>query len=104
MMEYGFAKSEYILTRDNDTIAGPGLLEHLKDAMDTDDTIGMCVPKMLYPDGRINTADICISRSGAAWDCGMFEQDNGQFDIPEEAFGPYAGAALYRKKRVCDIR
>ena len=97
------ACGDYILTLNNDTIACPGLLEHLKDAMDADDTIGMCAPKMLFPDGSINSAGICISRSGAAWDRGMFEQDTGQFDIPEEVFGPCAGAGLYRKKMLDEI-
>jgi hypothetical protein len=97
------AKGKYILTLNNDTIAEPGFVEHLKDAMETDDTIGMCAAKMLYPDGRINSTAICISRSGAAWDRGRFEPDRGQYDRPEEVFGPCAGAALYRKKMLDKI-
>jgi GT2 family glycosyltransferase len=58
---------------------------------------------MLFPDGRINSTGICISRSGAAWDRGMFEQDLGQYDIREEVFGPCAGAALYRKVMLEEI-
>ena len=45
----------------------------------------------------INSTGICISRSGACWDRGMFEQDHGQY-ARGEVFGPCAGAALYRKK------
>jgi hypothetical protein len=97
------ARGEYILTLNNDTIADPEFLEHLKDAMEIDDNVGMCAAKMLYPDGRINSTAICISRSGAAWDRGRFEQDAGQYDIPEEVFGPCAGAALYRKKMLDEI-
>jgi len=97
------ARGDYILTLNNDTIADPEFIEHLKNAMDNDDTIGMCAAKMLFPDGRINSAGICISRSGAAWDRGMFAHDGGQFTITAEVFGPCAGAALYRKKMLDEI-
>jgi len=97
------ARGEYILTLNNDTIADPGLVEHLNAAMEHDDNVGMCAAKMLYPDGRINSTAICISRSGAAWDRGRFEQDRGQYDRPEEVFGACAGAALYRKKMLDEI-
>jgi O-antigen biosynthesis protein len=97
------AKGDYIVTLNNDTIVDPKFAEHLLKAMDADDTLGMCAPKILFPNGRIDSTGICISRSGAAWDRGMFEQDAGRFDIPEEVFGPCAGAALYRKKMLDEI-
>lgn len=97
------ASGDYILTLNNDTVADAGFIEYLKNAMDIDNTVGMCAAKMLFTDGRINSAGICISRSGAAWDRGMFELDTGQFDLPQEVFGPCAGAALYRKKMLDDI-
>ena len=68
-----------------------------------DADVGMCASKMLFPDGRINSTGICISRSGAAWDRGMFEPDRGQYDLEEEVFGPCAGAALYRKEMLEEI-
>ena len=58
---------------------------------------------VLYPDGRINSAGICISRSKAAWNRGMFALDAFQFEIPEEVLSPCAGAALYRKKLLEEI-
>ncbi|PKL58778.1 MAG: hypothetical protein CVV34_00995 [Methanomicrobiales archaeon HGW-Methanomicrobiales-5] len=63
----------------------------------------MCGAKMLFPDGRINSTAICISRSGAAWDRGMGEPDHGPFDSAEEVFGPCAGAALYRRSMLDEI-
>jgi GT2 family glycosyltransferase len=97
------AKGEYILTLNNDTHVERDFLECLRRPMDSDHSVGMCACKMLFPDGRINSAGICISRSGAAWDRGMFEPDNGQYEIQEEAFGPCAGAALYRKEMLDEI-
>ncbi|UEC41748.1 MAG: hypothetical protein METHSR3v1_2460001 [Methanothrix sp.] len=68
-----------------------------------DPEVGVCAAKMLFPDGRINSAGICISRSGAAWDRGMFEPDRGQYEFVEEVFGACAGAALYRREMLDEI-
>lgn len=97
------AKGEYILTLNNDTQMDNHFLECLVRVMKSDESVGMCAPKMLFYDGRINSAGICLSRSGAAWDRGMSEPDIGQYDSTEEIFGPCAGAALYRKKMLEEI-
>ena len=96
------ASGDYILTLNNDTWVEEQFIEHIiKPVFEKD--VGMCASKMLFPDGRINSAGICVSRSGAAWDRGMFEPDLGQYDAEEEVFGPCAGAALYRKKMLDEI-
>ncbi|MDO9325358.1 MAG: glycosyltransferase family 2 protein [Methanoregula sp.] len=97
------AKGEFILTLNNDTIADTDLLEEIIQPMQSDALVGMCGSKMLFPDGRINSTAICISRSGAAWDRGMSESDHGQYDVAEEIFGPCAGAALYRRSMLNEI-
>lgn len=94
---------EYILTLNNDTRLEPGFLEEILRPMERDTRIGICAPKMLYPDGRINSTGICISRSGAAWDRGISHADCGQYDHPEEVFGACAGAALYRKAMLDEV-
>ncbi len=96
------AKGDYILTLNNDTRADSRFIEELSGPM-TDRKVGVCAAKMLFPDGRINSAGICVSRSGAAWDRGMFELDRGQYESLEEVFGACAGAALYRKKMLNEI-
>lgn len=90
------SRGSFILTLNNDAWADCHCVEHLLSEMMSENRIGMCAAKMLFPDNRINSAGICISRSGAAWDRGMFEVDEGQYDRREEIFGPCAGAALYR--------
>lgn len=97
------ARGDYILTLNNDTQVDRCFLECLVKPMLSDKSIGMCASKMLLSDGRINSAGICISRSGAAWDRGMFEPNDGQYDCLEEVLGPCAGAALYRKKMLDEI-
>ncbi|HTX43647.1 MAG TPA: glycosyltransferase family 2 protein [Methanocella sp.] len=93
------ARGEFIATLNNDTEAAPGWLEALVGAMAADEGVGMCASKMLRMDDPtlIDSTGICVSRSGACWDRGMFQKDVGQFEAAEEVFGPCAGAALYRK-------
>jgi len=91
------SKGDFILTLNNDTVVSPGFIRALVQPMIADPSIGMCAAKMVLPDGRINSTGICISRSGAAWDRGGGEEEHGQYDLPEEVFGPCAGAALYRR-------
>jgi len=97
------ARGSFILTLNNDTWSDCHCIERLLAGMKSDDRIGMCATKMLFPDTRINSAGICISRSGAAWDRGMFEEDTGQYNMQEEIFGPCAGAALFRKAMLDEI-
>jgi GT2 family glycosyltransferase len=94
---------DFILTLNNDTELDPLFIEELLSSSEDEAVVGMWATKMILPDGRINSTGICISRSGAAWDRGMFEEDTGQFDKPGEVFGPCGGAALYRKKMLDDI-
>jgi len=91
------ARGEYVLTLNTDAWMESDCLGHLVKAMESDDSVGMCATKMVFPDGRIDSAGMCISRSGAAWGRGMYEQDCGQYDRLEEVFAPCAGAALYRR-------
>ena len=97
------ARGEFILTLNNDTIVPPDFISEIIKPMIPDPSVGMCASKMVFPDGRINSTAICISRSGAAWDRGGGEQDHGQYDTSEEVFGPCAGAALYRRSMLDEI-
>jgi GT2 family glycosyltransferase len=97
------AKGDFILTLNNDTIVDSHLLEEIVLPMLADSHVGICGTKMLFPDGRINSTAICISRSGAAWNRGMGEPDNGQYNVTEEVFGACAGAALYRRVMLEEI-
>ncbi len=95
----GILKSsgEYILTLNNDTEVHPDFLRELLIAIESSPYNGMAAPKMLFPDGRINSTGLAISRSGAVWDRGIFEEDKGQYDTCTSILGPCGGAALYRR-------
>jgi GT2 family glycosyltransferase len=90
------ASGEYLLFLNTDTVLPSYFLSLLYEGVCKYPGYGMYAPKMVYPDGRINSTGICISLSGAAWDRGMGEYDYGQYDHSEEVFGPCGGAALYR--------
>ena len=96
------APGEFIVTLNNDTRVEKDFLEIMIGPM-SDQSMGICGSKMMYPDGRINSTGLCLSRSGASWDRGAFEDDLGQYDRQEEIFGACAGAALYRKKMLDEI-
>lgn len=99
------AKGELIATLNNDTKVTSRWVEELVDTINSDANAGMCASKMLFMKNTefIDSTGICISRSGACWDRGMFERDNGQYESIDEVFGPCAGAAMYRKSMLEDI-
>ena len=96
------ASGEFIATLNNDTRVEKDFLERLAGPM-SDPGIGMCGSKMVYPNGKINSTGLCLSRSGASWDRGASEEARGQYDRQDEIFGACAGAALYRRKMLDEI-
>jgi len=97
------SRGKFILTLNNDTVTDPQYIDNLTKPMLSDPGLGMCASKMLLPDGTINSAGICISRSGAALDRGISEIDTGNYQREEDVFGPCAGAALYRRSMLDEI-
>lgn len=97
------ARGEFILLLNNDTVPDPDFIGKLVRPVLGENDTGMCAAKMLFPDGRINSAGICISLSGASWDRGRGQPDDGQYDREEEVFGPCGGAAVYRRRMLDQI-
>ncbi|MCC4770979.1 glycosyltransferase [Methanosarcina sp. DH2] len=98
-------KSKYISLLNNDTIVKPDWLEKLVEALESDEKIGSCQPKILSlinPD-MIDAVGISIDRYGGAAQEGHNEKDLGQYDQITEVFGVCAGAALYRAKMLGQI-
>ena len=92
------ASGDLIFALNNDIVLDCFCVEYLARAVEEDPRIGMCSPKMLLPDGRLNTTGLCISRSGAAWDHNFGRENIDLNDQAEELLGPSGGAALYRKE------
>lgn len=96
---------KYIALLNNDTIVKPDWLEKLVNALEANDKIGSCQPKVLSlvnPD-TIDGVGIYIDRYGGAYMLGHNEKDLGQYSKITEVFGVCAGAALYRTKMLNQI-
>lgn len=96
---------EYIVTLNNDTKVEPEFLSRLCAAADADQRIGMVAAKMLnfFDAGRIDSVGIKVTTSGMAYNIGVGERDQGQYDLPREVFGACAGAALYRRTMLDEV-
>ncbi|MFA5295592.1 MAG: glycosyltransferase family 2 protein [Methanoregulaceae archaeon] len=97
------ATGEAIFALNNDIVLDRTCVAHLATALQGSPRTGMLAPRMLLPDGRVNSTGLCISRSGAAWNRQMGHSDPGP-DIPgNEVLGPCGGAALYRRTMLDEI-
>jgi GT2 family glycosyltransferase len=96
------ASGDMILALNNDLDLDRFFVEYLARAMEADPSIGMCAPKMLLPDGRLNSTGLCISRSGAAWNRNFGREDT-EPDRTQEIIGPCGGAALYRRAMLEEV-
>ncbi len=47
------AKGKYVCIMDSDVIAGPGVFQGLIDILESDSSIGLVAPKLVYPNGRL---------------------------------------------------
>jgi len=100
------AKGEYILTLNPDVILTPSFLaEMVKKADEAGGEYGMFAGKMLRFDGKtIDSLGLILSRARRFYDRGGGERDIGQYDEPAEVFGVCAGAALYRRRMLEEIK
>jgi GT2 family glycosyltransferase len=97
------ASGDMIFALNNDIVLDRSCAEHLVRAMNADPWIGMCAPKMLLQDGRLNSTGLCISRSGAAWNRDFGYPNTTADNQDKEILGPCGGAALYRKAMLDQI-
>jgi GT2 family glycosyltransferase len=83
----------------NDIEMDPGCLGELVDALARHPEAGSAAPKMLDFDRRelLDGAGDELSWAGHGHRRGHGEVDRGQYDTPEEVFGPCGGAAVYRR-------
>lgn len=90
--------SPYVLLLNDDAEMKPGYLGVLVDALQRDRSAASATGKLLLSDRRIDSVGIELRRWALLpLDRGHGEVDRGQFDTPEEIFGPSAAAAVYRR-------
>lgn len=94
---FAVASGDLLVLLNTDVILREGYIMEILRASAAYPGYAMFASKMSYPDGRINSAGIGVSLSGAAWDRGKGDTDTGQYENEEEIFGPCGGAAVYRR-------
>lgn len=97
------ASGDLIFALNNDIVLDLFCAEHLAEVMNGDPDIGMCAPKMLLPDGRLNSTGLSISRSGAAWNKNFGRENTESDDQVEDVLGPCGGAGLYRRSMLDQV-
>ena len=96
--------SEYVLFLNPDTIAAPSFVEELVRAVDGRPDAASASGKLLRLDGKtIDSTGIIMLREQRHLDRGADQPDSGQFDKPEDIFGPSGAAAMYRRAALDDV-
>ena len=110
----GFAKAhndlvraypaDYILILNPDAVLKPEFLDRIVAALELRPDAASATGKLLRFDGKtLDSTGIVMLRSQRHLDRGADEADRGQFDKPEDVFGPSGAAALYRLKALEDV-
>lgn len=91
------ARSSYLALLNPDIKLDPGWLRALVEAAGREERTAAVASKILLYDRPhlLNGVGGCMNFVGYAWDRGMFEEDRGQYDQPEEVLFASAGAALF---------
>ena len=95
--------SEHVLFLNPDTVLHPTFIEELVRAMDARPDAASASGKLLRMDGKtLDSTGIIMLREQRHLDRGADQPDTGQFNKPEDIFGPSGAAAFYRRKALDD--
>ena len=95
--------SEYVLFLNPDTIARPTFIEELVRALDARPDAASASGKLLRMDGKtLDSTGMIMLPEQRHLDRGAGQPDEGQFENPEEIFGPSGAAAMYRRSALED--
>jgi len=99
-----FPGSDCIALLNTDARPEKNWLKALVSAAEAHPEAGSFTPKIVFQDGRINSAGHELFRTGEVRNIGVFERDEGQFGKGMEVFGVPATACLYRRKMLEEAR
>ncbi len=97
------AKGQYIGFLNNDATLDSRWLEILVKVLETNKKVGATSGKLLFKDGRINSAGIQQLPNFYWQDVGFGEKDAGQYDTEREVEGLCWAAVLFRKECIEDV-
>jgi GT2 family glycosyltransferase len=96
--------AEFVLVLNPDAVLNPDFLERIVGALEARPDAASATGKLLRLDGKtLDSTGIIMLRNQRHLDRGADEPDRGQFDKPEDVFGPSGAAALYRWKALQDV-
>jgi len=96
--------AEYVLVLNPDAVLNPDFIERIVGALEMRPDAASATGKLLRLDGKtLDSTGIIMLRSQRHLDRGADEPDRGQFDKPEDVFGPSGAAAFYRWKALQDV-
>jgi GT2 family glycosyltransferase len=96
--------AEYVLILNPDTVLRPDFIRELVAALDARPDAASAAGKLLRLDGKtLDSTGIRMLRCQRHLDRGAGEPDIGQFDQPEDIFGPTGAAALFRMSALHDV-
>lgn len=95
--------SEYVLFLNPDTVLSATFLQELTGALDARPDAASAGGKLVRMDGKtLDSTGIIMLPGQRHLDRGAGEIDKGQYEKPENVFGPSGAAALYRRKALDD--
>ncbi|MCC3466703.1 MAG: glycosyltransferase [Microcoleus sp. PH2017_06_SFM_O_A] len=97
------AKGQYIGFLNNDATLDSHWLEILVKRLETDNKVGAASGKLLFKDGRINSAGIQQLPNFYWQDVGFGEKDSGQYNTEREVEGLCWAAVLFRRECLEDV-
>jgi GT2 family glycosyltransferase len=97
-----FAKGEYIVLLNNDTLVHEGWLESMLKLARADDTIGVVGSKLLFADGSLQEAGGIVWSDGSAWNYGREDDaEKAEYNYVKEA-DYVSGASMMVRKALWD--
>lgn len=99
------AKGRFLAFLDNDVVVEKNWLPESVKVMEEDQTIGICASKIFFKDDPhiLNSTGGVINLCAEAWDRGVFERDQGQYDDDKRVFFACSAAMLARKDVVEEV-
>lgn len=99
------SRGEVVALLNNDTEVDPGWAEAVMDAFARHPEVGSVASKMLLFDKRdyLHTAGDTFSRDGRAGNRGVWQRDEGQYDVEEYVFSACGGSSAYRRAMLDQI-
>jgi len=99
------AQGEWIALLNNDTEADAEWVTSVVDAFQRHPEVGIVASKMLLFDRRdhIHTAGDGFTTHGRAFNRGVWQKDEGQFDTEEYVFSACGGSSAYRRSLLDEI-